>query len=240
MTQEWAARLYHELSYFDKAVFVTLTYNCDSMPADGGLWKRDVQLWLKRLRKDISPIKIKYYLAGEYGDNFGRPHYHAIIFGIGNSKEDVRVINDCWGLGYVKCGTVTYQSINYVTSYVIKKYGGEKAKEIYGEKEPPFLLCSKGIGLRWAEENNLQLRANQKITIKGKQVGIPRYYVKKLEMDLEKRQNEQNEKTYKKGQEKLKKYKDQGLGAYQRKKDHQKMIKEELESRGKMYKKGTL
>jgi len=48
------------------------------------LIKRDVQLFIKRLRKEQDSrgsSKIKYYLVGEYGDLTKRPHYHAAIFG---------------------------------------------------------------------------------------------------------------------------------------------------------------
>jgi len=237
-TQEWAARLYHEASEYKDNVFITLTYNDESLPSDYGLQKRDVQLFVKRLRKDIEPIKIKYYLCGEYGEKNGRPHYHAIIFNFGLDIKDK--IQENWDMGFVKVGTVTYQSISYVTSYITKKLGGDKAKEVYGDRQAPFIICSKGLGLAWAEKNHIQLRINQSITIKGKQVGIPRYYVKKLEMDLEKRQNEQNEKTYKQGQLKAEKYKYEPLLAFERKRAHAKMKDDEYESKAKMYKKGNL
>lgn len=236
-TKEWAARLYHEAAEYNDNMFITLTYNDNFRPMDNGLWKRDIQLFVKRLRKEIDPIKIKYYICGEYGDLTKRPHYHGILFNIG--LKDKKLIDESWGLGFVKCGTVTYESICYVTSYITKKLGGKLAELEYGDKQPPFLMCSHGLGLSWAEKNNIQLRINQNITIRGKSVGIPRYYVKKLEMDLEKRQNEQNEKTYKKGQDKLKKYNDP-LGSYQRVKDKNKERDEAYESQKRMYKKGKL
>jgi len=57
----------------------------DETPAHAdSLIKRDVQLFVKRLRKDQDArglAKIRYYLVGEYGDQTKRPHYHAAIFG---------------------------------------------------------------------------------------------------------------------------------------------------------------
>jgi hypothetical protein len=35
------------------------------------------------LRKKISPLKIRFFHCGEYGDKTRRPHYHALIFGYG-------------------------------------------------------------------------------------------------------------------------------------------------------------
>jgi hypothetical protein len=38
---------------------------------------------MKRLRKKIQPLKIRFFHCGEYGDKTRRPHYHALIFGYG-------------------------------------------------------------------------------------------------------------------------------------------------------------
>ena len=36
---------------------------------------------MKRLRKKLHPLKIRFFHCGEYGDKTRRPHYHALIFG---------------------------------------------------------------------------------------------------------------------------------------------------------------
>ena len=72
---------------------------------------------------------------------FGRPHYHIILFGI---KRDDNRINDAWGLGAVHLGSVTYQSCRYVADYIGKVYSDEKHKVLYGDREKPFALMSKG------------------------------------------------------------------------------------------------
>lgn len=95
-SRQWADRLMLELQYHDSAYFVTLTYNDEHVPRrvykvddDTGeayesltLDKRDVQLFMKRLRKAFPDDKIRFFLAGEYGPKTFRPHYHAIIFGL--------------------------------------------------------------------------------------------------------------------------------------------------------------
>jgi hypothetical protein len=35
------------------------------------------------MKKKISPLKIRFFHCGEYGDKTRRPHYHALIFGYG-------------------------------------------------------------------------------------------------------------------------------------------------------------
>lgn len=96
-SRQWANRLMLELPYHppETCWFLTLTYNdwhlplVDSVdPATGefiqlaALSKRDIQLWLKRLRKAYPEFPIRYYIAGEYGAKTSRPHYHAIVFGL--------------------------------------------------------------------------------------------------------------------------------------------------------------
>jgi hypothetical protein len=109
-SREWATRITHEAQLHDDNCFITLTYNDDNIPRDGSLVKKDIQNFIKRLRKSLEmpyclidekcrPVlykrgkkkgqpkmatstfkKIKYYYCGEYGDKNNRPHYHAIIF----------------------------------------------------------------------------------------------------------------------------------------------------------------
>lgn len=217
-SREWAARLMQELSYWNDATFVTLTYAPRSLPADKGLHVDELQKFFKRLRKRFvtagkvietpCPLNenkmrksaaLKYFACGEYGDNqifsdtgLGRPHYHAIIFGLSRSKEDKEMVKDSWRFAdwdYLSdkkaFGSVTYDSCRYVSDYIFKKYSGKKKDEVYGDLQPPFRILSGGIGLRFALENAEQLRRNVGFTLRGVPVGLPRYYVDKLGVELE-------------------------------------------------------
>ena len=121
-TEEWATRILHELSYWDCATFLTLTYDDDNVPIDGSLRKEELQLYLKRLRKRLDDRLIKYYAAGEYGDTTKRPHYHLIVFGV-DPVKDKEVMDKSWSKGYIYVGTVTHDSSKYVSSYVQKLNG---------------------------------------------------------------------------------------------------------------------
>ena len=164
---------------------MTFTYNPENAPLDGSINKAEFQRLIKRIRKEASDRIIKYYGCGEYGDENQRPHYHAILFGIGIGKKDHELLLRCWKLGFISVGTVTYDSCRYVAQYIDKKYNGEKCKEVYGDREPPFQLCSQGLGKRYALENAEMLRENLGCTIRGKKVGLPRYYKKLLEIPTE-------------------------------------------------------
>ena len=82
--REWNARMMCETQLYDTPpMFVTLTYNDDHLPLLG-IEKRDIQLFLKRLRERLEYLgytnKIRYVFCGEYGSKTQRPHYHGLIW----------------------------------------------------------------------------------------------------------------------------------------------------------------
>lgn len=181
---EWAIRVCHELFYWDNAVFLTLTYDNDHLPIE--ISKRELQLFIKRVRKDKD---IKYYACGEYGDQTYRPHYHLILFGmsrkdfdqIGYSYGKLLYSTKYWTKGNIFIGNVTYNSARYVAKYIYKKYNGKYAKEYYGTLQKPFQLVSQGIGLRWCLDNVQRILDYGYINANGSKRSVPRYYIKKLE-----------------------------------------------------------
>lgn len=136
--QEWRTRLEIEWNESSSAHFITLTYDeshipyvrysdTTSTPIDVPcVSKRDVQLFLKRLRKRFSECRIRYFFVSEYGPSTFRPHYHAILFGLPRLSDD-RLVNECklnqeiqklWHNGLTKLDAVTYGRISYVTKYL--------------------------------------------------------------------------------------------------------------------------
>lgn len=99
--KEWALRIYHEASLRENNCFITLTYNDENLPQDKSVDRREVQLFLKKLRKYLTKtygtkivgftdkgkerkkpkVEIMSFYCGEYGDKKSRPHYHIIILG---------------------------------------------------------------------------------------------------------------------------------------------------------------
>lgn len=172
VTREWAMRCMHEMGYHEKNVFVTLTYNDENIPANNEANKKEFTDFLKRIRK--AGNKIRYYACGEYGEKTDRPHYHAIIFGLGTEDKDL--IEKKWGKGFCKVGTVTYDSCRYVAEYIFKKmYGND-----FVERRQPWKLQSQGLGKKFVLENKNQLITNLSLRIRGKEVALPRYYKEKL------------------------------------------------------------
>lgn len=154
------------------------------------LSKRDVQLFLKRLRQFAPKVALRYYLVGEYGTETKRPHYHGIFFNLpvfeksfANNSIISEYVHKAWKLGQVHVGTVTPESINYVTKYVIDK---EKEYEVV---EKPFCLLSKrpAIGSNYSEYASYHRKRMQFYAIvDGKKVNLPRYYRDKFFSKMEK------------------------------------------------------
>lgn len=189
----WQLRLQHELiSYQGTALFLTLTYNNENLPSDNNLVKKDVQDFMKRLRKYYKDIKIRYFFAGEYGTKKQRPHYHAIIYGLRAPEHKKKSIlnwkyakflaDNIWKKGYCFVGYVDKKCINYVSKYIMKKYyiDGYMPKDLV----QPFTLKSAGIGLSWLKEHMIKvcddIYTHKTVKVFNARIGYPRYYRKKL------------------------------------------------------------
>ena len=178
-------RMLHELKYHQDSSFITLTYDDEHLPPNASLVKADLQKYFKRLRKSIEPKKIRYFACGEYGDQTFRPHYHAILFGLGIKDKNLIELN--WPNGFTTVGLAEPDSIQYVAGYIDKKYSGDQAEEEYilKNREPVFRLSSLGLGRNYCDDQSQQIIDNQYITVKGIKHSIPRYYLKRLGIDTD-------------------------------------------------------
>lgn len=152
--EEWSTRMICESTMYAHVYYITLTYdpsklvefpqvakdthavvhsfNYKHIPqlAPLTLCKRHTQLFWKRLRKATS-AKLSYYLVGEYGHNYGRPHYHAIVW-----TDDIithQQFVDAWQLCEPQSLKVVdlrdnknikdqLKSFRYVTKYLFKDF----------------------------------------------------------------------------------------------------------------------
>lgn len=142
-SRQWAMRVMHEAAMHEDNCFITLTYDDEHLPEDGSLNKKHYQDFMKRLRRRFEPRKIRFFHCGEYGSNFGRPHYHACLFNCDfpdkrflrqagdSSLYESDLLAEIWGHGFVTLGDVTFESAAYVARYVMKKVTGDDAAEHY-------------------------------------------------------------------------------------------------------------
>lgn len=81
-TRQWADRCVLEAKQYKDNYFVTLTYDDSHLPDKNSLNPKDLQDFMKRLRKRFKGIKIRFFACGEYGDISWRPHYHLLLFNL--------------------------------------------------------------------------------------------------------------------------------------------------------------
>lgn len=157
--REWTLRLLKEAKKYRENVFITLTYDDDHIPPDYSLRKRDVQLWMKRVRKKIGD-GVRFYIAGEYGSQTQRPHYHVVLFGVGMDSplfdgldyaRDRRGHMASWPYGHVCVAQALEPQMRYISKYVTKKITGDRSIAWYHGRQPEFALMSRrpGIGMNW-------------------------------------------------------------------------------------------
>lgn len=193
-----AVRAEHELRLWaptHDSSFLSLTYSDKFLPPNNSLVVRDLQLFMKRLRKERGD-GIRFMACGEYGDTTLRPHYHVILFNVGfddkrrcgSGKRGDPIFNSdsldkIWSLGHAVIGSVSFDSIAYVAKYVNKKVTGDAAKAHYGDRIPEFGTCSRrpGIGAGWFLKYHSEAYNSDSCIVKGKEVKVPRFYDGKLE-----------------------------------------------------------
>lgn len=193
----WACRCTHEASLYEENSFVTLTYAEQNLPANGSLVYRDFQLFMKRLRKSRGGQKIRFYMCGEYGENFGRPHFHVLLFNVGFSDKKLykqnrngdsvytsEMLSRVWTDGMSTVGAVTWQSASYTARYVMKKVTGKVADAHYQGREPEFNEMSKGIGRGWFEKFPHDVFPHDDVVVNGRSFKVPRYYDNLFELEV--------------------------------------------------------
>ena len=226
-SRQWAVRCVHEAQMFDENCFITLTYDNDHLPLVNGvptLVKKDFQDFMKRFRKHYHGFKeisyvngngdlvtnspIRYYHCGEYGETFGRPHYHASIFNFDfYDKEQIGVSNgfplytskllqELWPFGHVTVAPFSFQTAAYVARYMMKKAKGKSADsayaivdvdtgEVIGKRQPEYCTMSRspGIGRLWYDEFKSDVYPSDQVIINGRAMKPPRFYDNLMAID---------------------------------------------------------
>lgn len=205
-SRQWAVRCLHEASLYERNCFITLTYADVHLPSDGSLDKSAFQKFMKRLRKRFPAERIRYYHCGEYGELYGRPHYHACLFNFDFPDKALwtmrkglpawrsAVLEELWPFGNSEIGSVTFESAAYVARYIMKKVLGDSADAHYrrlcletGELmpvEPEYTTMSRrpGIGQPWLEKYMADVYPADSVLVRGKLCKPPRYYDGKYEV----------------------------------------------------------
>lgn len=209
-SHEWADRMCVELQDNPSAVFLTLTYNNLHLPlSDHGyptLSKDDLQLFWKRLRKAFPERRIRYFVAGEYGPKTYRPHYHAIVYGLGLSDfhdllqhgyNELRQpyftsakLESLWGNGFILFSDVNYKTCAYVARYVMKKHS--KSSDFIKSRGilPEFNLSSRRPGIGLASAVDYVTSGHTYFSLDGRdgvhQMMLPKSFIKHCKRNADK------------------------------------------------------
>lgn len=139
-----------------------------------GIFSKKLVKWI--LEKTFkSP---RYYMCGEYGEQFKRPHYHAILFGVdfpdkklekvvdGKYYFSSRILRELWPFGNNIITSVSFDTCAYVARYIMKKHLGKDAwlqyfehldlqsGELFGHRLAEYTTMSRrpGIGKAWIDK----------------------------------------------------------------------------------------
>jgi len=203
-SRQWAVRCVQEASLHVNNCFITLTYARDPVT----LIYDDFQKFMKRLRKRFACFDVelghwvpRFFAGGEYGEQLGRPHFHACLFGVdfpdkvflrrSESGFDLfrsPVLEALWPSGFSTVGNFSFESAAYVARYVMAKVNGDQAEAWYrvvdpdtGEvidRVPEFCHMSlrPGIGALWLDRYRSDVYPHGLMVVNGKEVTPPKYY----------------------------------------------------------------
>lgn len=205
-SRQWAMRCVDESSMHRDNSFVTLTYDKAHLPGDGFVHLRDFQLFMKRLRKKVGPVR--FFHAAEYGSKVGRPHYHALLFGYrpkdlkvlrstgsGSLLYSSDVLSGVWQNGYCSVGEVNFESAAYVARYCLKKVDclterfeedGVKYDVVKSSgliRLPEYVTMSRrpGIGKSWYDKFKSDMYPSDFRIIRDMKMKPARYYDSQFE-----------------------------------------------------------
>lgn len=169
----WATRCMLETKEHEHNYFITLTYDDDHLPTSvnklsGEILPNLVPEHLTTFMKDLRDYYayhynwqgIRFYACGEYGEQFGRCHFHIILFNcpiddkvyLGKSVRGDKyytspTFEKKWGKGYVSITNVTFESCAYVARYVMKKLKDKSNTELYEAMKEFSISKQDGIDL---------------------------------------------------------------------------------------------
>lgn len=173
--REWTHRIQLEATAYSDNCFLTLTYKEDRE----NLEPEDLRAFWKALRKRLDR-KVRYYAVGEYGDLYGRPHYHAALFNyptchrLGARKRGDCTCNACtiirevWDRGFIINLPLEVGSARYIARYVLKKMTRWDDPRL-GNRHPEFARMSlkPGIGAPVLDKIANTLRQYNLLTPQG-------------------------------------------------------------------------
>lgn len=184
LQKRYIDRMYCAWKTHSISAFVTFTYDDDHLIIQDGfksatLSKDDVHKYLDNIRHQVH-LPFEYFLCGEYGDKFSRPHYHALFFGLDYQLH--KRVFEKWKKGMVSVLPCESQSFRYVSKYLTKPYSSEWNDKNYYDIGiiPPFHKMSRGLGIYQYLSHLDDIQRDGFFFLDGRLINVNRYYFNKL------------------------------------------------------------
>lgn len=145
----------HETVDPDSGEIIEELYSCPT----GTLVRTAVPDFMKRLRARARGFKLRAAYAGEYGDDFKRPHYHLILWGLPYDRRELIFRSWVDKKKNLMCDPARLDIqipnnerhvANYCSAYIMngkKKSGSPLLNGAF----PEFYCTSKGLGLSYVD-----------------------------------------------------------------------------------------
>lgn len=143
---DWVGRCIAESKTAVSANFITLTYGPDDEgekihPRAEALFYRDIQLYLKKLRKGRYPVR--FFVAGEYGTTKGRSHWHMLAFWqssrVPPHELDKRFNEKHWEHGFSQWEKLVPATVAYAMKYIQKSEMDHASQAMFKFSRAPEL-----------------------------------------------------------------------------------------------------
>lgn len=186
-SRELANRCVLTSACYEKAMFLTLTYDETKEGYHNKFELSDIQEFNKKLRRYVTyhyDKKIEIFYVHEYGKN-GKKHWHVIVFG--HEFQDRRIhtyknskplfkskkLEELWAHGFCSIGDVSEASAMYQAQYMEKDFQ-------YGHAGTPKKCHSQhsGLGRTYFLKNYKQILRLGYVPINGTKMPLPRYFEK--------------------------------------------------------------
>lgn len=200
-------------SWPESTYFITLTYSDEHLGCSD-LVHSDWSQFMKDFRQTFCQVKyckirdrgtlregkqysltfkkIKQVMTGEYGDTFGRKHFHGIIFNHdftdlvptgtyskkGNAIHTSASLQAVWKKGFVQVEKVNFDLALYVSAYVTDANDPLDVNEGHIKKQ--YGLFGRGIGEEWIRKYWRQVLVAGKVMTSEGDYPIPRYFLDKI------------------------------------------------------------
>lgn len=190
----WSTRCMLESLYHFENCFLTLTFDPVHLPSDVNGVRREVQLFLKRIRKKYPLIDVRYFGCIERGGETKRLHAHLVLFGlsfeadswlvgVNELKQQVKTskeLLELWKNGFANFGSVTRESCSYVAGYSMKK-----KLDLVEDNQLALMMSTRpAIGKRFYDEKKQLLYLSDRIySLDLHGVPVPRYFDKLAQED---------------------------------------------------------